>query len=155
MLDPIQNQALRLCLGAFRTTPVESLQIEANEPPLSLRRNKLALQYALKVYSNVSNATFDCIYNSRYGQIFARKETAIPTVGIRLEQLLLDAVIDVDIIDAYSLTTIPPWIIQSPTINFNLHTGNTNPPQILTSTKLNYMKFWTDTLIISLCSQMV
>ena len=124
MLDPIQNQALRLCLGAFRTTPVESLQIEANEPPLSLRRNKLALQYALKVYSNVSNPTFDCIYNPRYGQTFARKETAIPTVGIRLEQLLLDADIDVDIIDAYSLTTTPPWIIQSPTINFNLHTGN-------------------------------
>ena len=114
MLYPIQNQALRLCLGAFRTTPVESLQIEANEPPLSLRRNKLALQYALKIYYNVSNPTFDCNYNPRYGQNFARKETAIPTVGIRLEQLLLDADIDVDIIDAYSLTTTPfPYMIRS------------------------------------------
>ena len=32
MLDPIQNQGLRLALGAFRTSPVESLQAEANEP---------------------------------------------------------------------------------------------------------------------------
>src|SRR5437867_6358359 len=55
MLDPIQNLSLRLCLGAFRTSPVESLQIEANEPPLSSRRNKLAIQYAKKIKSNPTN----------------------------------------------------------------------------------------------------
>ena len=32
MLDPVQNQALRLCLGAFRTSPADSLCVEANEP---------------------------------------------------------------------------------------------------------------------------
>src|SRR3989442_11731526 len=42
MLDPIQTLSLRLCPVAFRTSPVERLQIEANEPPLSSRRNKLA-----------------------------------------------------------------------------------------------------------------
>ena len=25
MLDPVHNQGLRLCVGAFRTSPVESL----------------------------------------------------------------------------------------------------------------------------------
>ena len=34
MLDPIQNHALRLCLGAYRTSPASSLCVEANEPPL-------------------------------------------------------------------------------------------------------------------------
>ena len=34
MLDPIQTLSLRLCVGAFRTFPVESLQVEGNEPPL-------------------------------------------------------------------------------------------------------------------------
>ena len=32
MLDPIQNQGLRLALGAFRTSPVSSLYVEADEP---------------------------------------------------------------------------------------------------------------------------
>ena len=36
MLEPIENHALRLCRGAFRTSLVESLQVEANEPPLEL-----------------------------------------------------------------------------------------------------------------------
>jgi hypothetical protein len=37
-LDPIHHQGLRLCLGAFRTTPVYSLYAEAGEPSLSNRR---------------------------------------------------------------------------------------------------------------------
>ena len=34
-LDPIQNQALRLCLGAFSSSHIDSLHIEANEQPLN------------------------------------------------------------------------------------------------------------------------
>ena len=37
-LDPVHNQGLRLCLGAFRSSPVESLYVEAHEPPLEIRR---------------------------------------------------------------------------------------------------------------------
>ena len=48
-LEPIQNQGLRICLGAFRTSPMESLYVEANEPPLYLRFDKLCIQYALKL----------------------------------------------------------------------------------------------------------
>ena len=38
MLDPIHNQGLRLALGAFRTSPVASLYVEADEPSLYSRR---------------------------------------------------------------------------------------------------------------------
>ena len=44
MLDTVHHQGLRLALGAFRTSPVESLYVEAEEPSLYLRREKLALQ---------------------------------------------------------------------------------------------------------------
>ena len=52
MLDPVQNQGLRLALGAYRTSPIPSLQAEAYEPPLHLRRKQPSLQYALKLSSN-------------------------------------------------------------------------------------------------------
>ena len=35
ILDPIHNQGLRICLGAFRTSLMESLYVEANEESLS------------------------------------------------------------------------------------------------------------------------
>ena len=41
-LDVVQNQSLRLCLGAFKTFSVDSLHAEANEMPPHLRRQKLA-----------------------------------------------------------------------------------------------------------------
>ena len=36
-LDFIHNQGLQLALGAFRTSPINSLYVEANEPSLNLR----------------------------------------------------------------------------------------------------------------------
>ena len=42
MLDPVQNHALRLCLG---------------EPPLYIRRRKLSIQYCLKLSSSPQNPT--------------------------------------------------------------------------------------------------
>ena len=35
-LNPVYHTGLRLALGAFKTTPVESLYAEANEPPPKL-----------------------------------------------------------------------------------------------------------------------
>ena len=43
LLDTVHQQGLRLALGAFRTSPVESLYVEADEPSLYLRKEKLAL----------------------------------------------------------------------------------------------------------------
>ena len=51
MLNTIHHQGLRLVLGAFRTSPVESLYVEAGELPLEERRIKLALQYITKLKS--------------------------------------------------------------------------------------------------------
>lgn len=44
-LDVIQNQALRICCGAVKTTPVTDIQVEMGEMPLRLRRDQLALVY--------------------------------------------------------------------------------------------------------------
>ena len=49
MLDHIHNQGL----GAFRTSPVERLYVDAHEPSLDARRAKLSLQYATKIYEVV------------------------------------------------------------------------------------------------------
>ena len=66
---------LHSALGALRTSPIESLSVEVNEPPLSLRREKLALQYYTKLQSCPSNPAFECTINPKYKGIFARKES--------------------------------------------------------------------------------
>jgi len=49
LAKPVQNHALRLCLGAYRTSPSSSLCVLANEPSLYIRRRKLSIQDCLKL----------------------------------------------------------------------------------------------------------
>ena len=121
-LDPIHNQALRLCLGAFKTSPVESLCVEAQEAPLCYRREKLALQYALKLKSNPDNPAHDLVFKHRYRQAFLRKPSAIPSFNIRIRQLFRQAGIEVDNIAENSVPDHPPWEAEVP------GPGSTNDP---------------------------
>ena len=43
MLDPIHHQVLRLALGAFRTSTIASLYVEAGEPSFNTHREKTFL----------------------------------------------------------------------------------------------------------------
>ena len=76
-LDSIHNQGLRLALGAFRTSPVNSLYAEANEPSLNLRRKKLSLQY-LRLKSNHDNPTHKVVFEPLYKDEFLKREKIIP-----------------------------------------------------------------------------
>ena len=81
-LDSIHHLGLRLALGALQTSAVESLYVEANEAPLSLRREKFVLQ------SCPSNPAFECTIDPKYKELFARKESAIPSFGIIIQSVL-------------------------------------------------------------------
>ena len=73
-LNTIHHQWLRLALGEYCTSPIESLYTEANEPPLTLRHEKPALHYSTKLKSCPSNPAYDCTFNPKYKQHFERKE---------------------------------------------------------------------------------
>ncbi len=49
--DVIQAQALRLCCGAFKATPVSALQVEVGEMPLQIRRKQLMMNYWVHLQS--------------------------------------------------------------------------------------------------------
>ena len=71
-LDMIHHQGLRLALGPFRTSPVTSLYVEAAEPSLALRREKLALQYSIRLAANPNNPASKTTYPAQ----FIRKQTS-------------------------------------------------------------------------------
>ena len=97
-----------------------SLYVEANEAPLSLRREKLALQYYTKLQSCPSNPAFECTVNPKYQELFARKESAIPTFGIRIKAVLENSDIYNDNVHQAIISEIPPWTLHRPTVNLEL-----------------------------------
>lgn len=112
-LDRVQNLALRTCLGAFRTSPISSLHVEANEMPLSLRREKLSLQYILKLKSNPANPTYDCVFKPKYPLLFEARQHVIPTLGIRLKQQMEDVGINYNTVAQFSYPAVPLWTLSS------------------------------------------
>ena len=116
-LDPVHNQGLRLSLGAFRSSPVESLYVEAHEPPLEIRREKLALQYILKLKANPA---YDVVFNPKYQFLYADKESATDSFGIHCKKLLKKAKIDVGEIAINSIPDVPIWDSEPVTVDFTL-----------------------------------
>ena len=121
MLDPIHNQGLRLCLGAFRTSPVESLYVDAHEPCLGARRAKLSLQYASKIKSLPNHPAHNAVFDNTYMKLFDARPSAIPTFGLRIKQFLTASNIDFsDILETPSYFISPPWCIKPPKIVLDL-----------------------------------
>ena len=118
-LEPIQNQDLRICLGAFRTSPMQSLYVEANEPPLYLRFDKLCIQYA-KLRSIPDNPAYDVVFNPQLYDLHDKKPSAIRLFGHRVEEDLFVVCPQVDLIQTVSLPDDPPWTIQKPNIDLCL-----------------------------------
>ena len=48
-LDTIHREGIRIYTGAFRTSTVETLLVETNDPLLQLRRDELGLRFLYKL----------------------------------------------------------------------------------------------------------
>ena len=119
-LDPVHNQGLRLSLGAFRSSPVESLYVEAHESPLKIRREKLALQYALRLTVNQENPAYDVVFHPKHQDLYENKESATDSFGIHCQKLLEKANIDVEEIAINSIPDVPIRDSEPVTVDFTL-----------------------------------
>ena len=119
-LNTIHHQGLRICLGAFRTSPTESLYVEAGEPSLKNRRKKLTMNYALKLKSNPKNPAHDCVFNPKFVEEFENSPMVIPPLSLRVRQYMHDADIDVEQIGEVTPCDVPPWHLQEPDVYLDL-----------------------------------
>ena len=129
-LDTVHNQGLRLCLGAFRTSPVQSLYVEANEPPLDMRRTRLSLQFGVKLMSNEVNPAYSAVFQSDIVATYEAKERAIKPLGLRIERHLDGVGFHTHVIAPYTVMKTPPWKLIIPTVCFDLckyKKSNTDP----------------------------
>ena len=150
-LDTVHHQGLRLALGAFRTSPVERLYVEADEPSLYLRREKLALQYAIRLAANPSNPAYKITFPPHISEaivnLYENKPNVIKSFGLRIQPLLISAMINPNTIEEHSVPEIPSWCIRKPSVVFSLHSGKkseTNPDllkQDFPELQLNYADY--------------
>ncbi|XP_064120731.1 uncharacterized protein LOC135225328 [Macrobrachium nipponense] len=104
----VVQMGLRICSGAFPTSPVESLYVDTHQLPLDLRREELGLRYLMKIKSNASNPSKKVI-----NQLDASKfkpRSSVP-FQIRLNASVNENCILTQNVHGLAPSKIPPWFI--------------------------------------------
>lgn len=122
-LDTVHHHALRICLGAFRTTPVASLCIEGNEPPLEYRRNLLLMRYCAGVAADPQHPAAHAIapLSPRTQILYWRRPLAPKPIPFRLDLLYESLYLNLPpILPTHGLPKQPPWTLSPPDIDTSL-----------------------------------
>lgn len=153
-LDPIQNLALRLSTGAYRTSPVSSLHIETDEPHLVDRRMMLMCSYVLKIRSLPKHICYPVVTKCKSRTLFNNKPQSIRPLLLRFEEICQE----IEIIDALPEIAprhdpLPPWYNLPAVCDFTLtRFQKTQTPHehilqeflALEERHTDYTKFYTD-----------
>ena len=60
-LESVSNKVMRISSGCFKSTPITSLQVTTEEPPLQIRNDKLSPKDYYKVKGFLQNPAFNFI----------------------------------------------------------------------------------------------
>ena len=63
-LDSVHNEGIRICTGAFKSSPISSLYAETGEPSLSTRRAKLTIQFFTHIHLLPDSPAFKSIHRT-------------------------------------------------------------------------------------------
>ena len=109
-------------LSNIPCTSVDSLYVEANEPPLDLRRLKITLQYIvqLKANINVDNPAYSCIFHPLYESLYDKNKKCIKSIGLRVQKHVEDSNLPLDIIHPFNNSKITSWELIKPDVDMSL-----------------------------------
>ena len=110
-LDVIHNQALRICTGAYKTSPIESLYVTAGEKSLSLIRESLSIRFYLKSMSFINSSSYNILTNFNMLQFYLAKPKYPRPLHIRLKDSLEESTLNNVSIFKCHMFRIPPWIM--------------------------------------------
>ncbi|XP_061747026.1 uncharacterized protein LOC133545438 [Nerophis ophidion] len=116
-IDRIQSQALRLCCGATKTTPVAALQVEMNEKPLDMRRDQLSAVYWANLKgSKQGHPTRQVLINCQ-----EKGKKKMKSFGWIIGDICKKTQIDnIKVSPTVPIPAIPPWMYDNPKVDMQL-----------------------------------
>ena len=121
-LQIIQNAAIRIILGAMRTSNIDTLHIEADLPTLDRRRKYLLLRYFIRSSARPKGLSHQILTTQHQTETPSARERRFPLISFRLQKLINHFQINIP-----PILPIPPltsmWLDPVPNIDF-LFTSN-------------------------------
>ena len=129
-LDSIHCMALRIATGAFRTSPLTSICCEAGIPPLKFRRQRLLLNYIVKIWALPDHPVHSTLFRNEIKEVYESRTSITRPVGIRASELMMQVGLHLPEVFSLGFCEIPPWTITPPKVNLDLtyySKSDTNP----------------------------
>lgn len=109
ILDPVHHQALRICTGAYRTSPCESLYVEANEQSLSDRRKLLLLQYYTRISKIPDSIVMKHMDSLSLDERYKNSKRKPKSVAYKFRRICEELVIHFPKITPFYQCALGPW----------------------------------------------
>ena len=119
-LDPIHHAALRLCLGAFRSSRSESLYVEAYIPSLWDRRDYLRLCYMYRAQRIPIDQRFSGWEDNSLDDRYQRLKRKPKSFGFLTRKVRDELQLGEPHIKTFRLYDMPPWCLPCLNICFSL-----------------------------------
>ena len=110
-LDTVHHSGLRLALGAFRTSPIPSLLVEAGELGLDLRRQSCVLRSFYRIQRLPQSATRAVVFNFPHAAFYDLHPACPRPFGYRARAILSDLDIQPGPVLPCSVSRVPPWVL--------------------------------------------
>ncbi|KAG5860668.1 hypothetical protein JTB14_003373 [Gonioctena quinquepunctata] len=134
ILDSIQCNALRIALGAYRTSPYLALCCDAGITPLKYRRYQLLTAYSARIWAHCNHPIHPMEPNQDEYEIYERRPTITRPAGVCLKELLTSLHNTFPRVYDINQFENTPWKTDPPSINVELlkyKKGDTNSIIIL------------------------
>ena len=116
-LDVIQHKALRLCICAYKSTPVASLQVEMGEMPLRMRRDQLSLVY----WTNLRGHKIDHPGQRVLLPCQEKEKRQSSRFGWNIEQVAQEMDVgSLQLSPTVVYPSVPPWTFQEAKVDLSL-----------------------------------
>ena len=118
-LNAVHHAGVRIATGAFRTTPIPSLLVEADEAPLTLRRQELGMRYSCKILQFTENPAYSAIYRNHAERLQCSTGRPLQFCSRNKAVLRECGVSDSDVIPVvYNVES--PWELVTPEVDTTL-----------------------------------
>ncbi|KAI5738648.1 hypothetical protein M8J77_009525 [Diaphorina citri] len=122
-LNPVHHAGIRIATGAYRTSPVPSLYVESDIPPLFIRRMKLVMNYVTKISACPLNPAHKILLQDVPNLLFQTTKKPLP-LACRFRKLdVFASHLSTCKIEPY-LPPVPPWSAPFPSVDCTLSASN-------------------------------
>ena len=108
-LDAVHHAGIRLATGAFKSSPIPSLLVDAGELPLDLYRQSSMIRYWFRVQRLPGSLVFKVVNSERNFNYYEAHPKSPRPFGYRVKQVLQDLEWARDGVLPYKIPTTPPW----------------------------------------------